>query len=600
MHLFSTVCLCVVAVSSFVFSQDDAQKVLETAREYYQKGSYDSTISVIRKFLKSHGKDESTEYIVPLLMEALVRKGDQKYFDQLFKVYRDRFPNSAYMGRLLYLRGVQLARDKKHQDAVVAFSQAYEKGIPSSLNKLIADNVHLICRKVLTIDDLSRLTVKDLHGRVAEIVAYYEFRRLYKEKQGFRAKRKAEEFLQKYPSSRYRSEAREIVNRSRTSDRNQVAVGLMAPISGYDADIGKLVVRGVQLAVEQHNRKGGLQIKLAISDTRGNMIETARKTRELVDGFDVPAIIGPILSSDAVVTASMVMDRDVVMITPTATDEGIALLGPTLFQVNVTLGMLGRKIAQYAMENINIKEFAIISPHSEYGRVLTEAFTEEVKKRGGEIIAEEYFEEGTTDFRMQFERIRSNILARRREQMTVDQGVSIDQVHQTAYEDSIKYLDSTLSVGGLFIPAESEDVVMIAPQAAFNRIRTQLLGSNGWHSSKTILDGKKYVNDALISTSIEIDMSNPEWTQFVRLYKDRYGSEPDKVVAPLSYDAANMLFEAIGSADDLEDGKEIARRLRAIQNYTGVSGAISFHGTDGANKETAIMKIKNKKFIRVQ
>ncbi|MFP4416615.1 MAG: ABC transporter substrate-binding protein [Chitinivibrionales bacterium] len=601
MHFLSTVCLSILFTTSILFAQDDPRNVLNNARDHYRKGEYDSTISIIRRYLKDHGKEESTEYLVPLLMEALVRTGDQTYFDRLFKVYKDRFPNSAYMGRLFYLRGIQLARSQLHEEAVLSFSDACRKGIPSSLNKLVVENVDLICREVLTIDDLSRLTVKDLHHKVAEIVAYREFSRLYAENQAFRAKRKAEEFLQKFRRSRYEDEAKRIVNRTgSTADRNQVAVGLMAPISGYDADLGKLVVRGVQLAIEQFNQRGGLQIKPVISDTRGNMIETARKTRELVKAFDVPAIIGPILSSNAVVTASMVMDKDVVMITPTATDEGIASLGPTLFQLNVTLGMLGRKIAQYAMENINLKEFAVISPHSEYGRVLSAAFIEEVKKRGGEIISEEFFEEGTTDFRMQFESIRSALLARRREQMAVDQGISVDQVHETAYEDSVKYLDSTLSVGGIFIPAESEDVVMIAPQVAFNRIRTQLLGSNGWHSSKTILDGKRYVNDALISTSSEINMNDPKWKEFVRVYKARYGAEPDKVVAPLSYDATNLLLEALSKTGDLENGKEIARRLLAIQNYIGISGAISFHGTDGANKETAIMKINNKQFKRVQ
>ncbi len=602
MQFFSTICLSVLLGTSLLFSQqyDDPQKLLQAARAFYQKGEFDSTISVIRNYLKDKGKDESTEYIVPLLMEALVRRGDQVYFDRLFRVYKDRFPNSSYMGRLLYLRGVQLARDQKHREAVVAFSEACKKGVTPTLNKLVVENVTLICQKVLTLDDLSRLTARDLHVTVAEIIAYQEFSRLYNQNQAFRAKRKAEDFLQKYPDSRYRSEARNIINRSRTADRSQVAVGLMAPISGYDADIGKLVVRGVQLAVEQFNSRGGLQVKLVISDTRGDMIETVRKTKELVDGFKVPVIIGPILSSNAVVTASMVMDKNVVMVTPTATDEGIARLGPTLFQVNVTLGMLGRRIAQYAMENVNIKEFAVISPRSEYGRVLSSAFIEEVKKHGGEIVAEESFEEGTTDFRLQFESIRSNLLARRREQMAVDQGISIEQAHETAYEDSIHYLDSTLSVGGIFIPAESEDVVMIAPQVAFNRIQTQLFGSNGWHTSKTILDGRKYVNDAFISTSFEINENDPRWSEFVKLYKARYGSKPDKVVAPLSYDAAKMVLETVGETGDLEDGKEIARRLLDIQNYKSVSGTISFKGTDGSNKETAIMKIKNRKFIRVQ
>ena len=86
------------------------------------------------------------------------------------------------------------------------------------------------------------------------------------------------------------------------------------------------------------------------------------------------------------------------MITPTATDDGIAALGPNIFQMNIPLGVLGSKIAKYAMDNLNIHDFAIISPSSEYGATLSKVFRDEVEKKGGEIVNEQVFDEGTHDF----------------------------------------------------------------------------------------------------------------------------------------------------------------------------------------------------------
>jgi len=44
----------------------------------------------------------------------------------------------------------------------------------------------------------------------------------------------------------------------------------------------------------------------------------------------------------------------------------------------------------------------------------------------------------------------------------------------------------------------------------------------------------------------------------------------------------------------------IDEQLRSVNNYHGVSGMISFDNEDGVNSEAAILKISNKKFIRIQ
>jgi ABC-type branched-subunit amino acid transport system substrate-binding protein len=46
----------------------------------------------------------------------------------------------------------------------------------------------------------------------------------------------------------------------------------------------------------------------------------------MIHSHKVPAIIGPVLSANAAVAAAMLIDRDIVMVTPTATDDGIARL----------------------------------------------------------------------------------------------------------------------------------------------------------------------------------------------------------------------------------------------------------------------------------
>jgi ABC-type branched-subunit amino acid transport system substrate-binding protein len=290
--------------------------------------------------------------------------------------------------------------------------------------------------------------------------------------------------------------------------------------------------------------------------------------------------------------------RDAVMITPTATEDGIAELGPNIFQMNVTTGVLGRTIADYAMANLNTKEFAILTPLSDYGRAMVESFRDQVRKGGGTIVAEQSFDEGANDFRPQFDSLRHTLfrLKRSRDSVLVKDG-TLARYH-THREDSLCFADSALPVGGLFIPAECEDVVMLAPQVYFFKIRTQMLGATGWHSTKTILDGQRYVENAVLVTSAELERTDSLWLQFRTEYATRFAAEPDRVCA-LGYDAARLICDIVIAAGGDVTAEQASRALRGVQGYRGASGVISFDPARNVNREAVVLKILDRRFIRV-
>ncbi len=594
-------CICVVVGSIFAKASKEVtfEKTFSRAKKVYSAGQYDSTIVIIREYLKRHGREKTTESLVPLLMEALIRENDISYFKKLLSIYQRKFPDSEFLPRLYYLDGIVKAREQEYKKAILAFSAAMDNGLAGDLDSLAILNVKRICKQGITANGLSRLVRSgNLNPRLTEIVAYYIIAKLYTSGQAAKAKKLAEGFRRKYPRSPYNSRVKKILSRSKSIQKKNIQIGLLAPVSGDNADIGKFVVQGVQLAVDYYNKSQTPPIELVIMDTRGNMVETARKVRELIDEHEVPVIIGPVLSTNATVAASALMsDHDVVMVTPTATDDGIARLGRNIFQMNVTLGILGKRIARYAIENLNIKEFAVIAPMTEYGRILTTNFKEEIERCGGKIVVQEHFDEGTNDFRIQFESLRSKLAERKWEQMALEGRPEYGKNARDRRAKDAYLKDSTIEIGGLFIPSESEDVIKIASQVYFHRIRTQLLGSNGWHTNATILGGKRYVESAIFSTNFETDMTNEKWKTFSKRFWDRFKENPDRVAAALGYDAANLVLEAFKNGSDSD---AVEALLRSVKNYHGVSGMISFDNNDGVNSEAAILKISNKKFIRLQ
>jgi ABC-type branched-subunit amino acid transport system substrate-binding protein len=596
----------IVLLPSCVFSSwssDDPQAVYKRAVEQYRVSHYDSCAATVRNFLKNHGNDNAAEFLVPLLIESSVRLNDFALTRRLVQIYMKKFPTSAFVPRLWYCEGISLVNEKDYTAALAAFSHSLSGGVNQSLDSLIIGAAQKIGEKVLTADEMDLLSVQgDLHPRIVEVLQYWELQKLYGSGQVLRAKQKAEAFLKRYQHSPFTSSVKDLNSKISESQKGLVQIGLLTPLSGYDADIGRQVLQGAQMALDQYTAASGAKIRLIICDTRGSGIETAKKTRELINEHHVPIILGPVLSQNAIVAASMLMDKDVVMLSPTANDDGIAALGPNIFQMNVTLGTLGAKIARYAMDNLNIRDFAIIGPSSEYAAALASGFRQEVEKSGREIVDEESYDEGMRDFKVQYDRLEAKLLQRRQQRTAVEKSLSGDAAPQGPKSETKPPPDTTYEVGGLFIPAEEEDVVMIAPQAAFHRLKTQLLGSIGWHNPKTIVDGKEYVSGALFSTNLPASVaSDKEFLDFRAQYKSRWGAEPDRPAA-LGFDAACLITHCLR---DIGQGTsptadQISQELEKIKGYKGASGMISFDPAQRINTEATIMKIKDKQFIRVQ
>lgn len=595
----SVAVLLLLAVGSMARS-GEGSAVLVRARAMYEQGKLDSSAALIKAFLKTNGKDPAAEHLVPLLLESLVRLKDDRYSRKLINIYLRKYPDASYIARVLYLSGIVFARQEEYADAIGEFSAAHVKGLSPELDSLALSSVRHLCEKSLTAREASGLLRnKNLDPAVIEILQFCQTAKLYQSGKTEQAQQAARGFSKKYSHSSFNTEIKAIQQKARAQQRDQLSVGLLAPLTGYDADIGKQIVQGVQLAVDTYNRGHEYKVNLIIADTKGDMITTAFRVQELIRDHQVSVVLGPVLSPTAVAAAAMLAGKDIVMISPTATEDGIAQLDPNIFQMNVTMGVLGRKIAKYASVNLNIHEFAVMAPLSDYGRLLTESFKREVKAQGGEVVAEEWFDEGANDFRAQFDGLRNKLIHRRVDARSDVMPSGYESTQKSFREDSLRLADSVLAVGGLFIPAEADDVVMLAPQAAFYKVRTQLLGATGWHSTKVILDGKRYVNDAIIVTSFEINKQDPRWIDFSARYSQQFSGEPDRVAA-LGFDAASLLCGVVNSKGSGVSSLEITESLRAVRGYRGVSGLISFDGESGVNTEAAIVKISKKQFLRVQ
>jgi len=570
------------------------------ARAFYAAGQYDSTIVLIREHLRRHGRDPESLTLVPLIAEAYMRKGENAQVHRLIDMYNQQFPDAPFVPRLAYLQGVAYARQAKPAQALTSFSNALNLGLSADLFNLTLVNAENVCGRSLSVDELSTISSKgELHAVLLEIVRFYEIQKLFASGQTVRARNSADEFRRMYPRSRYTEQVKDFLGRV-SKDQHKgapVQVGLLAPITGEDAQIGQFILQGVKLAFDDHNARSHNPVKLIVYDTKGSPVETAKRSKELITKDHAQFCIGPILSNTAAVSAAMFSGKDIVMLTPTANEDGISSIGDNIFQMNVTLGAMARKLARYAVENLNVREFAIIAPNSGFGYAMAEAFKEELSRRSIETVHEEYFDEGKHDFTQELRRLRSRLLMRRLEAIAVERG-NMQRITQVTRADSIRYADTTFAVGGLFMPLLNyEDVVKLAPQVVFQRIRTQMLGAGRWDDPRVPTEGKRYVQNAIISVGPQIDQTGEAWTNFNAAHRARFNSDANRISA-MGYDAAQLIVKLINENGGADVGK-MRKALAAVQGYSGLSGMVTFDPQTGANSEVLIMKVTETGFMRV-
>jgi ABC-type branched-subunit amino acid transport system substrate-binding protein len=127
-----------------------------------------------------------------------------------------------------------------------------------------------------------------------------------------------------------------------------------------------------------------------------------------------------------------------------------------------------------------------------------------------------------------------------------------------------------------------------------------MLGASGWHFSMVLADGKQYVNNAVFASNFPLDTRDSTWDAFATAFRRRFQTDPDRVAAPLGYDAATLIIKGIEAAGSDVKPATIAKYLKSISHFKGIGGEVTFDAVEGVNTQTSIIKIKDRTFVRIE
>jgi branched-chain amino acid transport system substrate-binding protein len=347
-----------------------------------------------------------------------------------------------------------------------------------------------------------------------------------------------------------------------TKKEDVILVGEYGSLTGDDATFGISTNKGIKMAFDEINSKGGIKgkkVKLITEDNQGKNEETAKVVTRLITQDKVMAIIGEVASSRSKIAAPIAQKNGIPMVTPSSTNPEVTEFGDNIFRVCFIDPFQGYVMAKFATENLKAKKAAVFRKTGDaYSEGLANVFVEEFKKMGGEIVSDVNYQQKDMDFKAQLTGFKSK------------------------------------KPDVIFIPGYYTDVGMIAQQAKQLEIKATLLGGDGWDSPKLHEIGKDAINGHYFSNHYTTESTDPIVVEFIKKFKERYNNEVPDGLAALGYDAAKILAEAMERTTELTS-VNIKNELAKTKDFVGVTGKITINEKRNAVKSAVVVQVENEK-----
>src|ERR1700682_4267628 len=168
-----------------------------------------------------------------------------------------------------------------------------------------------------------------------------------------------------------------------------VKIGMLAPLSGPFAQIGKDMVAGTELYLDQIGWKvGGRQIELLVEDSEGNPQTGLTKARKLNDQDHVHVLTGALLSSTAYALQPFVDGNKIPTTYPVAAPDDITQRKPAKWVVRTgwATSQPMHPLGEWAAKTLKLRRVAVIAMDYSFGYESVGGFQQTFEDNGGGIV----------------------------------------------------------------------------------------------------------------------------------------------------------------------------------------------------------------------
>jgi len=352
------------------------------------------------------------------------------------------------------------------------------------------------------------------------------------------------------------------------ADNAAIKLGCTGPLTGDAAIYGTAVKNGAQIAVDEINAKGGLQLAFQAEDDLADGETAVNAYNKLMDdGMQV--LIGTVTSGACIAVAAETYADRVFTLTPSASSADVTKGKDNVFQVCFSDPNQGSGSAVYMANNMKDAKIAVIYRNDDaYSQGIRDTFVTKAGELGLSVVYEGTFTEDTaTDFSVQ---------------LTGAQAAGADV---------------------LFLPIYYQPASVILAQAKQMGYAPTYFGVDGMDGILT-MEGfdTALAEGVMLLTPFSADAEDELTKNFVKTYQDKHGEIPNQFAAD-GYDAVYIAYNALTKAGCTADmsAEEICEKLVEVMptiEYSGLTGqGLTWNAAGEVSKDPLAVVIENGVYV---
>ncbi len=322
-----------------------------------------------------------------------------------------------------------------------------------------------------------------------------------------------------------------------SADKIQIAV--VGAITGPVAQYGKMQMDGAVMAVDQINKKGGVNGKILEAVLLDDVCQPkqAVAVANKVVSNDIRFVVGHLCSGSTQPASDIYDEEGILMITPASTSPDITKRGFDL--VFRTIGLdtqQGDVAGKYIINKVKPKKVAIIHDKQQYGQGIAQAVKDQLDNSSVNVVLFEGVTKGSNDFSALISKIK---------------GLDVDFIYYGGYHPELGLILRQARERGL-------KATFMGPEGVGNKDISAIAGE----ASEGLL--------VTLPADFTVDPANAD---LVQAFKDKKQDSSGPFVMP-SYAAVQIIAETIAQTKS-EDPYVIAKAMKK-NTYKTPIGAVAF------------------------
>ena len=362
-----------------------------------------------------------------------------------------------------------------------------------------------------------------------------------------------------------------------------IKLGSSGPLSGSASIYGQAVKKGIELAVEEINKAGGVNVNgemkklelVGFVNDEADAIKAGNALKDLV-AKDVDLVVGAVTSGATEGLITEAVKEGVPVITPTGTADKLTAgdngderaTRANVFRACFYDSYQGTYMANYAKDAGYKKAYVLYNNDDDYSVGLKDAFVETAEAAGISVVA---------------------------------QGYGKDVKDFTTYW-------APITAGGyecVYVPDYYENVYNILTTGYSNGYKGVCYGGDGWDGViQQVKNGEdvSFLENCFYTNHYFGGSESAVVKNFVTNYKAKYGQDEEPVsFAALGYDAVYIAKQAIESAGSV-DFDAVVEAL-AAGKFTGLvtsANEFSFDENGNPQKDAVVITFKDGKEVEAK